>query len=134
MLKYMALFFILSIIYIVMFFYMDIWGMNNIFALIISIFALLAYITPWLGRKILIDSSESNQFFLSYIILILVILPTSGDFAATVRYPYFIFDWQGIEYFQHSKNGVFQSYMLAPFLITSIVIIIVFKWLDNQKQ
>ncbi len=92
---------------------------------------LIILITPILGKLILQESNKLGSFYISYIILIAVILPTSGDFAFDIRYPYFIFDLMDIHYFNYSKNGLLQSYILPMILVPVICLVMLVKYIDN---
>jgi hypothetical protein len=127
--RYLVLFFILSVIYILCIFGGAVVRLNLISFLVVLF--LIIPITPFLGKLILKESTKIDSFYISYIILIAVILPTSGDFAATVHYPYFIFDMMEIKHFNNSKNGVVESYLYPMLFIPAIGMVMLAKFLEK---
>ena len=128
--RYLILFFILSIIYIFTIFGGAVMELN--LTSFLSVSFLLIPSTPFIGKFILKENSKVDNFYISYILLILAILPTSGDLAGNINYPYFIFDLMEINHFHYSKNGVSESYLYPMIFITMIGMIMVAKFYNKE--
>jgi len=122
MLRYIALFFILNFIYLnLLFFVVGLYDLKGYWIIFASI--LIIYTTPFIGRKILHDQSKTKIFYISYIALILVILPTWSGFIYQINYPYFMF-----EGLLGEDDAILLSYALPPLLIGVIVAIMSFRF------
>lgn len=129
--KYLALFFILSILYIFTIFGGAILNFDSISFWIVLF--LIIPITPLTGRFILKENLKVDNFYISYVILILAILPTFREYFH-INYPYFIFDMMEINFPTSSKCCIAESYIfpLVFILIISLIIIVKFYKKNNK--
>jgi len=129
--RYIGLFITLHILYIAVYFYsigLFVYFPPLIFLPIIHIISI-----PFIGEWILQDYSPQNIFYTSYIISILAIAPTSGDFSAYFNYPYRIFELLG-DSFYGGDNGIATSYILPIIVITVLMIIMAIRFIwDNNS-
>ncbi len=124
--KYLALFFILSIIYIFCVFGGTILGFNSI-TLLLVLFLIIPS-TPFIGKLILKENTKIDTFYISYIILILAILPTFHEYFKDINYPYFLFDIMKIDFPTTSKSRIAESYMFPIIFIPIISMVIIIRF------
>ncbi len=114
-LRYFILFILMSILYIMVCFY----SFRNDYWLLLVF--LMLVITPYIGRMVLRSEKKTRDFYISYIVLVIAMIPTWGDVSGATDYPYNIVAWVGIEL---GRDGIFLSYIF-PWMIVPVIYLII---------